>query len=85
MKVITTIISDVMVIEPRLFVDDRGFFMKVLIKKITEETRVTISLKNLLQALHYQIQQPQRKLVRAVVGEVLDVAVDIRKSSPIFG
>lgn len=95
MKVITTIIPDVMVIEPRIFIDDRGFFYESFNqRKFTEETRVTInfvqdnhskSLKNVLRGLHYQIQQPQGKLVRVVVGEVLDVAVDIRKSSPTFG
>ncbi len=95
MKVIPTEIPDVMIIEPRIFGDDRGFFYESFNqKKFTEETGVernfvqdnhSKSLKNVLRGLHYQIQQPQGKLVRAVVGEVLDVAVDIRKSSPTFG
>ena len=95
MKIIPTTIPDVMIIEPRIFFDSRGFFYESFNqKKFTEETKVKInfvqdnhskSLKNVLRGLHYQIQQPQGKLVRAVVGEVLDIAVDIRESSPTFG
>ncbi len=95
MNVIQTKIPDVVIIEPRVFGDDRGFFYESYNQKaFTEATGITKnfvqdnhskSQKNVLRGLHYQIQQPQGKLVRVVVGEVLDVAVDIRKSSPTFG
>ncbi|MGK7940342.1 MAG: dTDP-4-dehydrorhamnose 3,5-epimerase [Crocosphaera sp.] len=95
MKVIQTKIPDVVIIEPRVFGDDRGFFYESYNQKsFTEATGInknfvqdnhSKSQKNVLRGLHYQIQQPQGKLVRVVVGEVLDVAVDIRKSSPTFG
>ena len=95
MNVIKTTIPDVLIIEPRVFGDDRGFFFESFNEKMFEEktgvrTRFvqdnhSRSGKNVLRGLHYQIQQPQGKLVRVVTGEVLDVAVDIRKSSPTFG
>lgn len=95
MKVIPTKIPDVLIIEPQVFGDDRGFFLESFnARKFATETNVNLEFvqdnhsrsgKNVLRGLHYQIQQPQGKLVRAVVGEVLDVAVDIRKSSPTFG
>ncbi|MDJ0600466.1 MAG: dTDP-4-dehydrorhamnose 3,5-epimerase [Crocosphaera sp.] len=95
MNVIQTKIPDVIIIEPRVFGDDRGFFYESFNEKaFTEATGIernfvqdnhSRSQQNVLRGLHYQIQQPQGKLVRVVVGEVLDVAVDIRKSSPTFG
>ena len=95
MNVIKTIIPDVLIIEPKVFGDDRGFFLESFNEKMfTEKTGVKTrfiqdnhsrSRKNVLRGLHYQIQQPQGKLVRVVTGEVLDIAVDIRKSSPTFG
>lgn len=95
MKVIPTKIKDVLIIEPQVFGDDRGFFLESFnAQKFATETGVTLefvqdnhsrSSKNVLRGLHYQIQQSQGKLVRVVLGEVLDVAVDIRKSSPTFG
>ncbi len=95
MKVIQTKIPDVLIIEPQVYGDDRGFFLESFnAQKFATETGVTLefvqdnhsrSSKNVLRGLHYQIQQPQGKLVRVVIGEVLDVAVDIRKSSPTFG
>ena len=95
MKVIQTKIPDVVIIEPRVFGDDRGFFYESYNEKaFSEATGIgrnfvqdnhSRSQKNVLRGLHYQVQQPQGKLVRVVVGEVLDVAVDIRKSSPTFG
>ncbi len=95
MKVIQTKIPDVVIIEPRVFGDDRGFFYESYNEKaFTEATGIernfvqdnhSRSQQNVLRGLHYQIQQPQGKLVRVVAGEVLDVAVDIRKSSPTFG
>lgn len=95
MRVIATDIPDVLVIEPRVFGDERGFFYESFNQKVWEEKtglRTTFvqdnhsrSERNVLRGLHYQIRQPQGKLVRVIVGEVFDVAVDIRKSSPTFG
>ena len=95
MKVIETGISGLLLIEPKVFGDARGFFFESFnAKHFSELTGVATpfvqdnhsrSAKGVLRGLHYQIQQPQGKLVRAVVGEVLDVAVDIRKSSPTCG
>jgi len=95
MNVIPTHIPDVLIIEPRIFGDDRGFFFESYNEKsFAEKTGISpkfvqdnhsLSLKNVLRGLHYQIQESQGKLVRAVSGEVLDIAVDIRRSSPTFG
>ncbi len=95
MNIIKTKITDVLIIEPKVFGDARGFFMESFnAKKFTEATGIKTEFvqdnhsrsgKNVLRGLHYQIQQAQGKLVRVVAGEVLDVAVDIRKSSPTFG
>jgi dTDP-4-dehydrorhamnose 3,5-epimerase len=95
MNVIETAIPDLLIIEPQVFGDDRGFFLESFNQeKFRAKTGVTSkfvqdnhsrSTKNVLRGLHYQIQQPQGKLVRVVTGEVFDVAVDIRKSSPTFG
>lgn len=95
MNVIKTKIPDVFIIEPRVFEDDRGFFYESYNgQKFAEQTGInptfvqdnhSRSQKNVLRGLHYQIQKPQGKLVRVVVGEVFDVAVDLRKSSPTFG
>ena len=89
-----TKLTDVMVIEPQLFGDDRGFFMETYHQKKFLEAGIDVdfvqdnhskSKQGILRGLHYQIQQPQGKLVRVVAGEVYDVAVDMRKSSPTFG
>ncbi|MBL8525345.1 MAG: dTDP-4-dehydrorhamnose 3,5-epimerase [Betaproteobacteria bacterium] len=95
MKIIDTAIADIKIIEPRVFGDERGFFYESFNERAFNEalgTEVTFvqdnhskSIKGVLRGLHYQIQQPQGKLVRVVAGEVYDVAVDIRKSSPTFG
>lgn len=95
MKAIHTAIPDVLIIEPKAFGDDRGFFFESYNHlKFAELTGQNInfvqdnhsrSAKNVLRGLHYQIQHPQGKLVRVVQGAVLDVAVDIRTSSPTFG
>ena len=88
-------IPDVLVIEPKVFSDERGFFFESF-NQLTFELAVgkpvafvqdnhSQSVKNVLRGLHYQIQQSQGKLVRVLQGEVFDVAVDIRKSSPTFG
>lgn len=95
MKFTRLAIPDVIVFEPKVFGDERGFFFESFNQRAFEEAvgkQVSFvqdnhskSAKNVLRGLHYQIQQPQGKLVRVVQGEVFDVAVDIRKSSPTFG
>ncbi len=95
MNVIKTNLPEVLVIEPRIFGDDRGFFYESFnAKKFAELSGIettfvqdnhSLSAKNVLRGLHYQIRQPQGKLVRVVAGKVFDVAVDIRRSSPRFG
>ena len=95
MQIQTTAIPDVLIIEPKAFGDERGFFYESFnARKFEELTGVATtfvqdnhskSAKNVLRGLHYQLQQTQGKLVRVVAGEVFDVAVDIRKSSPTFG
>lgn len=95
MKATPLAISDVILLEPTVFGDDRGFFFEsfnqaqfeaAIDRKVNfVQDNHSRSVKNVLRGLHYQIQQPQGKLVRVVQGEVFDVAVDIRKSSPTFG
>jgi len=94
-NVIPTAIPDVAIIEPKVFGDERGFFFEsfnqtqfdaAIGRKVNfVQDNHSRSVKNVLRGLHYQIQQPQGKLVRVVQGAVLDVAVDIRKGSPTFG
>ncbi|NYT83414.1 dTDP-4-dehydrorhamnose 3,5-epimerase [Alcaligenaceae bacterium] len=88
-------IPDVVLLEPKVFGDDRGFFYEsfnqaqfdaAVGRKVPfVQDNHSRSARNVLRGLHYQIQQPQGKLVRVVQGEVFDVAVDLRKSSPTFG
>ena len=95
MKVTPTRIPDVLLIEPKVFGDDRGFFFESYNQKAFQEaTGLNVSFvqdnhsksaKNVLRGLHYQIEQPQGKLVRVTHGEVFDVAVDIRKGSKNYG
>ncbi len=95
MKITPTKIPDVLIIEPKVFGDERGFFFESFNKKVfAEATGVTAefvqdnhskSAQGVLRGLHYQIKQAQGKLVRVCSGEVLDVAVDIRKSSATLG
>ncbi len=95
MNVIETEIPEVLLIEPKVFGDERGFFMESFNKRnFSEKTGVnrefvqdnhSRSSKGVLRGLHYQIQQAQGKLLRVVVGEIFDVAIDIRKNSPNFG
>jgi dTDP-4-dehydrorhamnose 3,5-epimerase len=95
MKVLSTTIPDVKIIEPTVYGDERGFFFEsfnhaefeeLIDKKVTfVQDNHSKSSKNVLRGLHYQIQQPQGKLVRVVQGQVFDVAVDLRKSSKTFG
>lgn len=95
MNVIDTAIPDVKIFEPKVFGDTRGFFFESFNHRMFEEAigcpivfvqdNHSKSAKNVVRGLHYQIHHPQGKLVRVVVGEVFDVAVDIRRSSPTFG
>jgi dTDP-4-dehydrorhamnose 3,5-epimerase len=95
MQLIETAIPDVKVFKPRVFGDERGFFMESFNQRTFEElTGLKVnfvqdnhsrSAKNVLRGLHYQIKQAQGKLVRVVAGDVLDVAVDLRRHSPYFG
>ncbi|WP_413175250.1 dTDP-4-dehydrorhamnose 3,5-epimerase [Anabaena azotica] len=95
MKVVFTEIPDVLLIEPQIYGDERGFFYesyneRVFLEKVGRsfhfaQDNHSRSIKNVLRGLHYQIEQPQGKLVRVVVGSVFDVAVDLRKSSTTFG
>ncbi|MET0321182.1 MAG: dTDP-4-dehydrorhamnose 3,5-epimerase [Duganella sp.] len=95
MNVITTPLDGVLVLEPRVFGDDRGYFFESFnARRFAELTGVTLpfvqdnhsrSAKGVLRGLHYQIQQAQGKLVRVTEGAVFDVVVDLRRSSPTFG
>lgn len=95
MKIIDTSIPEVKIIEPKVFGDERGFFLETFQAKkyqtIIGENLTFVqdnhsrSRKGVLRGLHFQITKPQGKLVRVVTGEVFDVAVDIRKGSPTFG
>ena len=95
MKVIPTALAGVLIIEPRVFGDERGFFFESFNQKaFRQATGIDVnfvqdnhsrSANGVLRGLHYQIEQPQGKLVRVVRGAVFDVAVDLRKSSPTFG
>jgi dTDP-4-dehydrorhamnose 3,5-epimerase len=92
--VIAQRIPDVKLLEPRVFSDDRGSFFESFNARTLAELGIDAafvqdnhsrSIRNVLRGLHYQIRRPQGKLVRVVVGEVLDVAVDLRRGSPTFG
>ena len=95
MKVTATALAGVLIIEPRIFGDERGFFFESFNQKaFRQATGIDVnfvqdnhsrSANGVLRGLHYQIEQPQGKLVRVVRGAVFDVAVDLRKSSPTFG
>ena len=95
MEVIATAIPEVLILEPKAFGDERGFFMESFNRRVwLEKTGCDLefvqdnhsrSVQGVLRGLHYQIRHPQGKLVRVVSGEVFDVAVDLRRSSPTFG
>ncbi len=95
MNAIKTKIPDVIIVEPKVFGDERGFFLESFNQKRFDDAvgaKATFvqdnhsrSTKGVLRGLHYQIKQPQAKLVRVTAGRVFDVAVDIRQSSPFFG
>ncbi len=95
MRAIPTAIPDVIVLEPKIFGDDRGFFFESFNQRGFQEAigldiqfvqdNHSMSMQNVLRGLHYQVQHPQGKLVRVTQGEVFDVAVDIRKGSKTYG
>ncbi len=94
LKKIATSLPEVFVLEPRVFEDERGFFLESYNQRTMADAGITgnfvqdnhsCSSRNVLRGLHYQVKHPQGKLVRVVGGEILDVAVDMRRSSPSFG
>jgi dTDP-4-dehydrorhamnose 3,5-epimerase len=95
MKVVATALPEVLILEPRVFGDERGFFLESYNARVFREaTGLDVafvqdnhsrSARNVLRGIHYQVVRPQGKLVRAVSGTVFDVAVDLRRSSPTFG
>lgn len=95
MRAVRTAIPEVLILEPKVFGDSRGFFMESYNQRAFQEStgwapsfvqdNHSGSARNVLRGLHYQIHQPQGKLVRVVAGEVFDVAVDVRRASPTFG
>jgi dTDP-4-dehydrorhamnose 3,5-epimerase len=93
-NVLRTEVNGVLILEPKVFGDARGFFLETYNKATMAEVGIadnfvqdnhSRSAQGVLRGLHYQIEQPQGKLVRAIVGELFDVAVDLRRSSPTFG
>lgn len=94
MKKIETSLPGVLLLEPRVFSDDRGYFLESYNERVFSEIGIhekfvqdnqSYSKRNVLRGLHFQIQQPQGKLVRAITGEIVDVVVDLRQSSTTLG
>jgi len=94
MNIITTSIEGVLIIEPKVFMDNRGFFMETYnrnryinagINTLFVQDNLSYSVRGTVRGLHYQIRRPQAKLIQVVTGEIFDVAVDIRPGSPTFG
>jgi dTDP-4-dehydrorhamnose 3,5-epimerase len=94
MKILQTPLSGALILKPRVFEDDRGFFLESYNEKLFAEIGIaqkfvqdnhSCSKRGVIRGLHYQIEKPQAKLIRVVSGEVLDVFVDLRRSSPTFG
>src|SRR5512139_3305268 len=94
MKIIETSLPGVLIFEPKVFGDERGFFVETYREQVFAEAGLKLtfvqdnqsrSKRGVLRGLHYQLQQPQGKLVRAARGRVFDVAVDVRRGSPTFG
>ena len=94
MQIKSTLFPDVLLLQPKLFEDSRGFFYESFnqvhykeagISKNFVQDNISRSIKNTLRGMHYQIDKPQAKLVSVIMGEVFDVVVDIRKDSPSFG
>jgi dTDP-4-dehydrorhamnose 3,5-epimerase len=94
MKVVKTALPDVLILEPKLFGDERGFFFEAFNRRMFAaatgleldfvQDNHSRSVRNVLRGLHYQVEHPQGKLLRVIMGEVFDVAVDIRRNSPTF-
>src|SRR5580692_9976682 len=94
MRVIETQLGDALVLEPKSFGDARGFFLESYSERVMADLGIrqrfvqdnhSFSTHNVLRGLHYQVCHPQGKLIRVVTGEILDVAVDLRRRSPTFG
>lgn len=94
MQITPTALPDVLILEPRVFPDNRGFFLESYNRQLFAQHGIenefvqdnhSRSARGTLRGLHYQLNQPQAKLCRVIAGEVLDVAVDIRRGSPTFG
>ena len=95
MRAVQTDLPDVLILEPKVFGDERGFFFESHNQRVFEQAtgvraefvqdNHSRSGRGVLRGLHYQVRQPQGKLVRVVTGEVFDVAVDLRRASPAFG
>ena len=94
MKVHSTSIADALVLEPRVFEDERGYFLESYSERVFSEIGIrekfvqdnhSYSKRGVLRGLHYQVEKPQGKLVRVVSGKILDVFVDLRRNSPTFG
>jgi dTDP-4-dehydrorhamnose 3,5-epimerase len=94
MKKIETSLAGVMLLEPQVFGDDRGYFLESYNERVFAELDIrekfvqdnhSYSSRNVVRGLHYQMQQPQGKLVRAITGEILDVVLDVRQNSPTLG
>jgi dTDP-4-dehydrorhamnose 3,5-epimerase len=94
MKVKPASLEGVLILEPRVFGDERGFFLESFNQRVMQEVGISqnfvqdnhsYSTRNVLRGLHYQMPRPQGKLVRAIGGEILDVVVDLRRNSPTFG
>jgi dTDP-4-dehydrorhamnose 3,5-epimerase len=94
MKITSTKLDGLKLVEPKIFEDERGFFFESYHKQIFNENNISVefvqdnhsrSKQGTLRGMHYQIRQPQGKLMRVIMGEIFDVAVDLRKSSPTFG
>jgi dTDP-4-dehydrorhamnose 3,5-epimerase len=95
MKVTRTRIPEVLILEPKVFEDSRGFFLESYNRRVFKQAtgldpdfvqdNQSFSARNVLRGLHYQVRQPQGKLITAIAGEIFDVAVDLRRRSPTFG
>jgi len=94
MKVIETSLPGVLILEPKVFGDERGFFVETFRQNVLADAGISVtfvqdnqsrSRRGVLRGLHYQLQQPQGKLLRVARGRVFDVAVDVRRGSPTFG
>src|SRR6202795_2627177 len=94
MNKLNTPLEGVFILEPKVFSDERGYFLESYNERVLTELGIderfvqdnhSYSQKNVVRGLHYQIQHPQGKLVRVISGEILDVALDLRRSSPTFG